>query len=129
LDGFADATANLSLYGSGGLAVGGIRYLRNALRPGLDYGQKIGIIRQALQEKGNFGLGVSTEREALQLGKDFVGKGYRTNSDGSLASADGLREFRAPSYKPRLGKVQANFKTREVPSGKWQSNGHLDIKK
>jgi len=125
----AHATANLSLYGGGALAGGGIRYLRNAIRPGLNYGQKIGIIREAFQGTGNFGLGVSTEKEAMQLGKDFVGKGYRTNSDGSLGSSDGLREFRPPSYKPKLGKTQADFKIREVPSGKWQSNGHLDVKK
>ena len=71
----ADATSSLSLYAGGSLVGGGIRYLRNAIRPGLTYGEKIGIIRIALQEKGNFGLGAATEKEALQLGRDFVGKG------------------------------------------------------
>jgi hypothetical protein len=44
-----------------------------------------------------------------------------------MLSADGLRQFRPPSYKPRLGKTQANFEARRVNKGRWQSNGHLDI--
>ena len=65
--------------------------------------------------------------------------GYRTNShsnarhttsDGkTLISTDGMRAFRPPSWKPDLGKFQANFEywvdgqvTRR-PIG----NGHFDI--
>jgi filamentous hemagglutinin len=49
-------------------------------------------------------------------------------SDGkTMISSDGLRQFRQPSYKPKLDKTQANFEWRKTDYGKWQSNGHLDI--
>lgn len=49
-------------------------------------------------------------------------------SDGkTMISADGLRQFRPPSFKPKLGKTQANFEWRNVNQGQWQGNGHLDI--
>ena len=126
----ADATANLSLYGAGTLGMQGIKQLRNAVRPGLNYGQKLGIIREALQGEGNFGLGVATEKEALQLEKDFVGQNYIVFSDkSSWVSSDKLRQFRPPSIKKQSGRYQANFETRDVPRGKWTTDGHLDIKK
>jgi len=58
----------------------------------------------------------------------WVGKGYTIASDGkTLVSADGLRQFRPPSFKPKLGIQQANFEWRNVSKGAWQGNGHLDI--
>jgi len=57
-----------------------------------------------------------------------VGNGYKVASDGrTLISRDGLRQYRPPSYKLLLDRWQANFEERVVPSGEWQSNGHLDI--
>lgn len=45
------------------------------------------------------------------------GAGYKVASDGkTLVSSDGLRVYRPPSFKPRLGKWQANFGS-EVRTG------------
>jgi len=58
----------------------------------------------------------------------LVGKGYKIASDGkTLISADKLRQFRPPSYKPFLDKTQANFEWRNPGQKQWQGNGHLDI--
>ena len=96
--------------------------------PGLSLSDEIGILKDAVRGKGNFGLGRATTEEAERLGKAWVGKHYTISSDGkTLVSADKLRQFRPPTYKPKLGKVQANFEKRLEPDGKWQSNGHLDI--
>ena len=87
-----------------------------------------GILRDAAKFKGNFGLGKGTASEALELGKAWVGKGYTTAGNGKiLISKNGLRQFRVPSYKPKLGIHQANFEWRNMPHGQWQGNGHLDI--
>ncbi|MCW6005385.1 hypothetical protein K1W54_12445 [Micromonospora sp. CPCC 205371] len=93
-----------------------------------DWAITSGIIRDAYKGKGNFGLGSGTRGQADEAGKAWVGEGYRVASDGkTLVSADGLRQYRPPSFKPRLGITQANFEQRFVPQGQWQSNGHLDI--
>jgi hypothetical protein len=91
--------------------------------------QKIsGIVRDAARGKGNFGLGSGTVDEAMAAGKSWVGSGFKIASDGrTMISSDGLRQFRPPSFKPRLGKEQANFEWRNVNRGRWQGNGHLDI--
>jgi hypothetical protein len=87
-----------------------------------------GVLRDAAKGKGNFGLGGATQAQARTAGEAWVGQGYSVASDGkTLISADGLRQFRPPSYKPNLGRWQANFEERLVPQGQWQSNGHLDI--
>ena len=87
------------------------------------------ILHRSAMMEGNFGLGTATAEEALELGQAWVGAGARLASDGkTLVSADGLHQFRPPSFKPMLQKVQANFEARSTPSGRWQSNGHLDIK-
>lgn len=89
---------------------------------------EIGILRDAARGKGNFGLGQATAPDTARLGEAWVGKGFTVATDGkTLISADGLRQFRPPSYKPRLGISQANFEQRLQPTGQWQSNGHLDI--
>uniref|UniRef100_UPI0011B0416B RHS repeat-associated core domain-containing protein n=1 Tax=Arthrobacter sp. GMC3 TaxID=2058894 RepID=UPI0011B0416B len=89
-----------------------------------------GILRAAARGKGNFGLGTSSESQALQAGESWLGPGHRLSSDGkALISRDGLRGFRPPSWKGRLGKFQANFE-RWIPdqiTGRPMSNGHLDI--
>jgi RHS repeat-associated protein len=91
-------------------------------------GRDIGILRDAAGGKGNFGLGSASAQDAERLGKVWVGKGYTVASDGkTLVSSDGLRQFRPPSFKPRLGMEQANFERRLEAVGQWFSNGHLDI--
>ena len=87
-----------------------------------------GILRAAVRGKGNFGLGRGTLNEATEAGRSWVGNGYKVASDGkTMISSDGLRQFRPPSFKPSLGKTQANFEWRNVNQGQWQGNGHLDI--
>jgi len=47
---------------------------------------------------------------AQQIGEAWVGDGYRVASDGvTLVSKDGLRVYRPPTFKPKLGTVQANL--------------------
>lgn len=62
------------------------------------------------------------------MGRAWVGEGAVPASDGAiLVSADKLRQYRAPTYKPRLGRVQANLEGCLEPAGQWQSNAHIDI--
>jgi len=94
----------------------------------LSIAEEIGILRGAASGRGNFGLGSATTGDAARLGEAWVGKGYTVGSDGkTLISADGLRQYRPPTYKPNLRRTQANFESRPVPHGAWGSNGHLDI--
>ena len=44
-----------------------------------------------------------------------------------MVSADGLRVYRPPTYKPREGKVQANFEWKITKGGTTFGNHHLDI--
>lgn len=77
-----------------------------------------GMLRSAAQGKGNFGIGQATEAVADRLGRAWVGSSPTLASDGrTLISQDGLRQYRPPSFKPNLGKVQANFEQRLVPQG------------
>lgn len=87
-----------------------------------------GIDRDAAKGKGNFGIGSGTVAQAETAGRAWVGDGARLASDGKTwLSQDGLRQWRPPSYKPRLDKWQSNFEARWELSGQWQTNGHLDI--
>ena len=62
------------------------------------------------------------------MGRAWVGEGATLASDGkTLLSADGLRQFRSASFKPKLGRHQANLEARSEPAGQWQSNAHVDI--
>jgi filamentous hemagglutinin len=62
------------------------------------------------------------------MGEAYVGPDYEISSDGTAwVSKDGLRQFRPPSYKPSLGKTQANFESRPTRGVRWPNNGHLDI--
>jgi filamentous hemagglutinin len=98
-----------------------------------DWVNASGILRDATRGKGNFGLGSASRAQADGLGSDWVGEGYSVARDGkTLVSADGLRQYRSPSYKPNnaaIGRApyQANFQSRWEPRGAWQRNGHLDI--
>jgi hypothetical protein len=50
-----------------------------------------------------------------------------------MISADMLRMYRPPAFKPRRPAkfggpgYQANFSWRNVPEKEWQANAHLDI--
>lgn len=95
-----------------------------------DWAKLSGQLRTAAKGKGNFGIGSGTREQADAMGKAWVGDGYNVASDGkTLISADGLRQYRPPSYKPRLDKTQANFEQRFAgqKSNRWQSNAHLDV--
>jgi filamentous hemagglutinin len=88
------------------------------------------MLRDAATAKGNFGIGSGTAAEADVLGRAWVGRGYRIAGDGqTLVSLDGLRQYRPPSFKPNLGRHQANFERRfqGQATGQWQGNGHLNI--
>lgn len=97
--------------------------------------EQIGILRDAAKgNKGNFGLGQATAKDANALGEAWVGPGYRVSSDGTAwVSSDGLRIYRPPSSKPNSSHattgVQANFEQKLTPTGRPISNGHLDITK
>jgi hypothetical protein len=111
-----------------GLATAATQFIGVLALPRAGVAGDQGILSAAARGQGNFGLGSASFETAMRLGRDWVGKGYRLASDGkTLVSADGLRAFRPPSFKPRLGKMQANFEQRPGPSGKWTSNGHLDV--
>lgn len=100
-----------------------------ATSTGGNWAKTSGILRDAVKGKGNYGLGSGTFDEAMQAGRAWVGDGFRISKDGSSwISSNGLRQFRPPSFKPRLGIEQANFQWTNINKGAWQSNGHLDIK-
>ena len=93
-----------------------------------NFAAESGVLRSAAQGKGNFGLGNAKAEMSDRLGQAWVGKNSTLASDGrTLVSQDGLRQYRPSSFKPNLGRAQANFEQRSVPKGQWQSNGHLDI--
>jgi hypothetical protein len=93
-----------------------------------DVAQVVGILRDARRGKGNFGLGTASRQQSDAAGLAWVGERHTVASDGTtLVSADGLRQYRPPTFKPRLDTWQANLEERLVPSGAWQSNGHIDI--
>jgi len=101
-----------------------------AAEEGLSWAEQSGILRAAARGKGNFGLGSATSQDADVLGRAWVGENYTVASDGrTLVSESGLRQYRPPSYKPNLGRYQANFEQRfegQLTRG-WQSNGHLNV--
>ncbi|MBV8176239.1 MAG: hypothetical protein JO151_16980, partial [Verrucomicrobia bacterium] len=97
-------------------------------KTGLSLGEEIGILRSAASGKGNFALGSANASDAMRLGRAWVGDGATVASDGTaLVSKDGLRIFRPPSFKPKLGKFQANFEQKNLLGSQPFSNGHLDI--
>jgi len=79
--------------------------------------------------KGYYNLGVATADQTYAAGRRFLGPGYKRSRSGEAwISADGKRQFRGPTYKPRQGKTQANFESRVGTKGKFTSNGHVDVK-
>lgn len=87
-----------------------------------------GLLRDAVKQKGNYGLGCGTKAEANALGEAWVGQDARLSQHGdALVSRDGLRQYRFPLVKRSTGYYQANFESRFRPAGRWQNDGHLDI--
>lgn len=87
-----------------------------------------GLLQDAAKGKGDFGVGSATREQAEAAGRAWVGPQARIASDGkTLVCRDGLRVYRPPSYKPSLGKMQANFEQKLSPGGQPYSNAHLDI--
>jgi hypothetical protein len=87
--------------------------------------QRHGLLRN--QVLSNFGLGSATQEQSDAVGQAWVGGNARLTSEGkSFMSEDGVRQYRRPSYKARLGMVQSNLESRPVPHDAWQTNGHLD---
>lgn len=117
------------------LTLGGLSMLRSAasagialVRAGGDWAALSGMLRGAASGKGNFGVGSATMEQAQAAGKAWVGEGATLASDGkTLVSADKLRQYRPPTFKPDLGRVQANLEWRPRPAGEWQGNAHVDI--
>jgi Domain of unknown function (DUF4781) len=115
-----------------GLTQGGLRRdpapIHNGVGSDDDLPRIMSTLRESSQGKGNFGVGSGTGAQADEAGRAWVGDNFKIASDGkTMISSDGLRQYRPPSTKPRLGKAQANFERRFTPGGQWQSNGHFDV--
>jgi uncharacterized protein YukE len=84
-----------------------------------------GMLHDASTGKGNFGVGSATRSDCDIVGRAWVGPGAELASDGKTwVSGDGLRVYRPPTYKPRLGRWQANLESKLVRGGRPISNGH-----
>ena len=93
-----------------------------------DWAPLSNMLRAAGRGKGNLGVGSATAEQAAAMGNAWVGEGAALASEGkTMVSADGLRQYRPPSHKPNLGRVQANLEGRSEAKGAWQSNAHVDI--
>jgi RHS repeat-associated protein len=100
---------------------------------------KIKRINNQTAAGGNQGVsGSVSQADALRLGREFVGPGFRTMSNGQgYVSSNGLRVFRFPNAKrginPNTGRPwsgtgrQVNFETKATASGRPISNVHLDV--
>jgi hypothetical protein len=94
----------------------------------LTWVQQCDMLMAASRGKGQFGVGSATAADADILGHAWVGEGYTIASDGTtIVSADGLRQYRPPAYKPRQGRYQANLEWKLHGLRAWQSNAHIEI--
>jgi hypothetical protein len=99
---------------------------------GLTAAEIASFLDDAATGMGNFRLGRASARVAQALGIAWVAAGARSIRKQGLGfdveiSADGLRQYRSPSYKPNQRRIQANYDRRERSAGDWQHRGHLDI--
>lgn len=84
------------------------------------------IVQAARAAEGMAGGIRATRATTWLAGRMWTGAGARTTPVGRI-SADGLRQYRGPAFKSKLGRVQANFESRPGPSGKWTNNFHVDL--
>jgi len=75
---------------------------------------------------GNFSIGSTTKTQANKIGADWVEKPVTGKFN---VSADGLHQYRKPSYKPSWKEEQANVEARTKDSGPWTTNAHISIVK
>lgn len=88
------------------------------------------VVRAAAKTVGNGpGRGQLTisVRSAKWAGKLWT-VGGRTTSIGGRLSKNGLRSYRPPSYKAKLGYAQANFQSRRIPKKYYPNNYHVRIR-
>jgi YD repeat-containing protein len=93
----------------------------------MSWNEAADMLQQAARGKGNFGIGSATEKDADALGQAWVGKGAHLSRNGKAWVGENGRIYRPGTYKPKLGKTQANLE--QVDSnGTVISNAHIDIK-
>jgi hypothetical protein len=86
------------------------------------------MLRQATRTKGNYGMGSGSRKLSEIMGYAWVGFGHRLSTDGTtLISADNMRQYRPPAWKPSRSQFQSNFQWRSIEHSPWASNGHLTI--
>ncbi len=87
-----------------------------------------GLLRETRQRTGNFSIGAGTRADAEVLGEAWVGPGATWSGSGrARVSADGLRQYRPPAWKPGWNNYQANFEWKYPDGSSFTNNGHLHI--
>ncbi len=95
-----------------------------------DWAELSGMLRDASKRKGNFGVGQANREQIMAMGEAWVGPNYQVSRSNPniLISADGLRQFRPPTWKSwQGGTLQANLEWRVQPRGPWLGNAHVDV--
>jgi hypothetical protein len=95
-----------------------------------DWAKLSGMLRQSTKGKGNYTVGSATREQADTMGRAWVGNNYKISNNGrAWTSVDGMRQYRPPSYKPRLDKTQVNFERKFDGQtwDNWPSNAHVNI--
>lgn len=79
---------------------------------------------------GNWSVpGRFTRAEADEIGRAWVGPGARWSKNRTaLISRDGLRQYRPAQWKHRAKRWRANIEARPTRTGKFVSDGHIEIK-
>jgi RHS repeat-associated protein len=81
-----------------------------------------------------YGLGTAGRLTSAIAGRMYVGRNATTTAKGYLQSADGLRQYRPPTFKVSQGRIQSNFDRRLTTSVSWKNTnqvfrGHVNILK
>ena len=85
------------------------------------------IVQAARATQGMAGGIKATRATTWLAGRMWTGAGSRSTAVGRI-SADGLRQYRSPAFKAKLGRVQANFESRAVAKGRWPNNYHVGVR-
>ena len=83
------------------------------------------IVRVARAAQGFSGGIKATRATSWLAGRMWTGLGSRTTSIGGRISRDGLRQWRPPTFKPKLQAYQSNFESRFASKGQWLNNYHV----